>query len=53
MPAQPFEASVRSQPDAQPPAAVIDLRGEINAAAEARLNAAYAEAEAKTRRPSC
>ena len=45
MPAKPFEASVRSQPDAQPPAAVIDLHGEINATAEARLNAAYAEAE--------
>ena len=47
MPAQPFEVSVRHQPDAQPPAAVIDLHGEINAAAEARLNAAYAEAEAQ------
>ena len=45
MPAKPFEASVRSQPDAQPPAAVIDLHGEINATAEAKLNAAYAEAE--------
>ena len=47
MPAQPFEADVRRQPDAQPPAAVIDLHGEINAAAEARLNAAYAEAQAQ------
>jgi anti-sigma B factor antagonist len=47
MPAQPFEVSVRHQPGAQPPAAVIDLRGEINAAAEARLNAAYAAAEAQ------
>jgi anti-sigma B factor antagonist len=45
MPAKPFEASVRNQPDAQPLAAVIDLHGEINATAEARLNAAYAEAE--------
>ena len=45
MPAKPFEASVRSQPDAQPPAAVIDLHGEINATAEAKLIAAYAEAE--------
>jgi anti-sigma B factor antagonist len=45
MPAKPFEAGVRRQPDAQPPSAVIDLHGEINAAAEATLNAAYAEAE--------
>ena len=45
MPAKPFEASVRHQTDALPPAAVIDLHGEINVAAEARLNAAYAEAE--------
>lgn len=42
MPAQPFEARVRRQPDA----AIIDLRGEINAAAEASLGAAYTEAEA-------
>ena len=41
MPAKPFEASVRRQSDA----GVIDLHGEINATAEARLNAAYAEAE--------
>ena len=47
MPAQPFEVSVRHQPGAQPSAAVIDLRGEINAAAEARFHAAYAEAEAQ------
>ena len=47
MPAQPFEVSVRHQPGVQPPAAVIDFRGEINAAAEARLNAAYAAAEAQ------
>jgi len=46
MPAQPFEASVRHQTDAQPPIAVIDLRGEISAAAESKLNAAYAAAEA-------
>ncbi len=43
MPAQPFEASVRRQHDA----AIIDLRGEINAAAEAGLSAAYAAAEAQ------
>lgn len=42
MPAQPFEASVRRQPDT----GIIDLRGEINAAAEANLSAAYAAAEA-------
>jgi anti-sigma B factor antagonist len=45
MPAKPFEASVRRQPGAQPPAAVLDLHGEINATAEATLNTAYAEAE--------
>jgi anti-sigma B factor antagonist len=45
MPAKPFEANVRLQHDAQPPATVIDLQGEINATAEAKLNAAYAEAE--------
>ena len=45
MPAQPFEAHVRQEAGAQPPAAVIDLRGEINAAAESALNAAYAAAE--------
>lgn len=39
--AQPFDASVRRQPRA----AIIELRGEINAAAEAGLNAAYAQAE--------
>ena len=43
MPVQPFEASVRRQPDT----VIIDLRGEINAAAEVRLHAAYAEAEAQ------
>ena len=41
MPAKPFEASVRHQPDAR----VIDLHGEINATAEAALNAAYTQAE--------
>ncbi len=45
MPDQPFKASVRHQPAAQPPAALIDLRGEINATAEASLSAAYTEAE--------
>ena len=39
----PFEAGVRPQSGG---AAVIDLRGDINATAEAALNAAYAEAEA-------
>lgn len=43
MPAQPFAASVRHQPDA----GIIDLRGEINAAAEASLSAAYTEAEGR------
>ncbi len=37
----PLEVHVRRQP----PAAIIDLRGEINGAAEEALNAAYAEAE--------
>lgn len=46
MPAQPFEARTRYQTDPQPVAAIIDLRGEINAGAEGRLNAAYTEAEA-------
>ena len=40
---QPFEANVRRQPDA----AIIDLRGEIDAFAESGLNAAYAEAESQ------
>ena len=39
---QQLEASVRQQPRA----AIIELHGEINAFAEAALNAAYAEAEA-------
>lgn len=37
----PFDVSVRRQPRA----AIIELRGEINAAAETGLNAAYAQAE--------
>lgn len=37
-----FEARVRHQPDA----AVLDLRGEIDAAAEVALTAAYEEASA-------
>jgi anti-anti-sigma factor len=42
MPAvQPFNASVRRQPRA----AIIELRGEVNASAEASLGAAYAQAE--------
>jgi anti-sigma B factor antagonist len=36
-----FDASVRRQPRA----AIIELRGEINAAAEATLHAAYTQAE--------
>jgi len=46
MPTQPFEASVRHHPDVRPKMGIIDLRGEINAAAETGLNAAYIEAEA-------
>jgi anti-anti-sigma factor len=42
MPTQPLEAQVLHQPGL----AVIELRGEINAAAETSLTAAYAEAEA-------
>jgi len=38
---QPFDASVRRQPRA----AIVELRGEINAAAEAGLSAAYTQAE--------
>ncbi|MFO7169953.1 MAG: STAS domain-containing protein [Chloroflexota bacterium] len=41
MPAKQLEASVRRLPGV----AIIDLRGEINATAEAALNAAYAKAE--------
>jgi anti-sigma B factor antagonist len=37
----PFDVSVRRQPSA----VIVELRGEINAGAEARLNAAYAQAE--------
>jgi anti-anti-sigma factor len=37
----PFDASVRRQPRA----AIIELRGEVNASAEATLSAAYAQAE--------
>ncbi|HMP43239.1 MAG TPA: STAS domain-containing protein [Roseiflexaceae bacterium] len=36
-----FDVSVRQQPRA----AIIELRGEINAAAESRLNAAYTRAD--------
>ena len=41
--ARQFEATVRQPAGAT--AAVVDLHGEINATAEARLNAAYAEVE--------
>ena len=41
MPAKPFQASTRHH------AEIIDLRGEINAAAEAGLSAAYTEAEGR------
>jgi anti-anti-sigma factor len=41
MPAHPFDVSVRRQPRA----AIIELRGEINAGAEAALKAGYAQAE--------
>jgi anti-anti-sigma factor len=37
----PFDAQVRRQPRS----AIIELRGEINASAEADLSAAYAQAE--------
>jgi anti-anti-sigma factor len=43
MTGKPFEAGVRRRSTG---AAVIDLRGDITATAEAALNAAYAEAEA-------
>jgi anti-sigma B factor antagonist len=43
MPARPLDVQVRHQPSA----AIIDLRGEINAAAESSLNDAYAAAEAR------
>ena len=43
MPAKSLEAQVRHQPAV----AIIDLHGEINAFAEDRLNAAYAEAESR------
>lgn len=42
MPARQLEVKVREQPSA----AIIDLHGEINAFAEAALDAAYAQAEA-------
>ena len=42
MAVKPLEATVRAQ-DLQ---AIIDLRGDIDASAEAALNAAYGEAEA-------
>ncbi|MBC8164127.1 MAG: STAS domain-containing protein [Roseiflexaceae bacterium] len=41
MPAVPFDVNVRQQPRA----AIIDLHGEINAGAEARLNDAYEQAD--------
>jgi anti-anti-sigma factor len=47
MSGKPFEAGVRRQNGG---AAVIDLRGDINATAETALNAAYAEAEASAPR---
>ena len=40
MEANPFEAEVRRRP----PAAVIELRGDVNALAETALNAAYQDA---------
>jgi anti-sigma B factor antagonist len=43
MPAKTLEAQVRHQPAV----AIVDLHGEINAFAEDRLNAAYAEAESR------
>lgn len=42
MPTRQLEVKVREQPSA----AIIDLHGEINAFAEATLDAAYAQAEA-------
>lgn len=41
MPVLPFDVNVRQQPRA----AIIDLHGEINAGAEARLNTAYEQAD--------
>lgn len=38
---QPFDANVRRQPRA----AIVELRGEVNALAEATLSAAYVQAE--------
>jgi len=43
MPTKTLEAQVRHQPAV----AIVDLHGEINAFAEDRLNAAYAEAESR------
>ena len=43
MPIRPIEASVRHQPGV----AIIDLAGDINAAAEAALQTAYAAAESQ------
>lgn len=43
MPAQPFAVSVRQQPRA----AIVDLHGEINLSAEARLRHAYEQADAE------
>lgn len=48
MSARTFEAGVRRQPGG---ATIIDLHGDINATAEAALNAAYAEADAG--KPPC
>jgi len=44
MPAKSLEAQVRHQPAVS----IVDLHGEINAFAEERLNAAYAEAESNS-----
>ena len=43
MPVKPLDVSVRHQPRA----AIVHLRGEINALAEDLLNAAYADAESR------
>ena len=43
MPARPFETQVRHEPGA----AIIDMHGEINAAADGALSAAYAGAGAQ------
>lgn len=45
MDAKPFQATVTFTPDAAPNTAVIELSGDINIQADARMSAAYAEAE--------